>query len=104
MASVSDPDLRVLIDEITKDAYGIDGFDAFVAYFDREICFPLRGRAPEGDVEVVSIVFDGDERRGLMACTRDGREIELAGIVVPPDAEVSELLAAYRRWIGLDPS
>ena len=56
-------------------------------------------------VEVLHIWYDGDERRGLIArCRRNGQEypLSLLDLAFPGDSEAARLVAAYRRWLGLD--
>jgi hypothetical protein len=94
-----------LIDEVIVDAYG-DGEQ--LSSF--ECAFEELGVLPDamviGEVlEVLHISYDGDERRGLLArCRRNGQEypLSLLDLAFPGDSEAARLVAAYRRWLGLD--
>lgn len=102
-SSWPDGDLAALIEEVTVDAYGDEGFSAFVCAFDE-----LEG-LPDATVigEAVSVrdVVEGDDGTSLRArCQRGGREYEvsLLDLTFPSHTEAARLLAAYRRWLGLD--
>jgi hypothetical protein len=103
---VRDPELDQLIEEITTDAYGDEGFDAFACHFGDELGLPVAGRVIGEDVEVLHVFFDGDERRGLTARCRRGTltyEVALLDIVFPDGSGARRFLAAYRQWLGLEP-
>ena len=56
-------------------------------------------------MDVVRVEFEGDERRGLTAvCRRHGKlqRVSLADLTPGPlSAETARLVAAYRRWLGM---
>ena len=58
-------------------------------------------------VSVIAFVYDGNIRRGLTArCRRrDGAEYYVAAgdVVLSPRTGGARYLAAYRRWLGLEP-
>jgi hypothetical protein len=58
-------------------------------------------------VSVVAFEYDGNERRGLTArCRRDdGSEHVVAApeVVLPARTSAARHLAAYRKWLGLEP-
>jgi hypothetical protein len=99
--------LDKLINEITVDAYGDnEQFWAFRQVFEDDFNLPADGFVIGEPVSVVDIEYDGNERRGLTAkCRReDGSEHSVAAsdVVFPKGSSASLLLAAYRRWLGLE--
>ena len=58
-------------------------------------------------VSVIAVDYDGNERRGLTArCRReDGSEYVVAAsdVVLPQASAGARYIAAYRRWLNLDP-
>jgi hypothetical protein len=58
-------------------------------------------------VEIVEIDYDGNERRGLTAkCRRpDGSEhvVGVSGVVFLEESAGARYVAAYRKWLGLEP-
>jgi tetratricopeptide (TPR) repeat protein len=102
-------DLDKLIEDITLDAYGDDEkFSAFLQAFEDSIFVPCDGFVIAEPVLIVTFDYDGNERRGLTArCRReDGSEhvVAAADVELPPDSSVARYLAAYRKWLGLQPS
>jgi hypothetical protein len=100
--------LDKLIEEITVDAYGDDEkLWAFRQAFEDNRILPADGFVVGEPVSVVEIEYDGNERRGLTAkCRReDGSEhvVSASDVVLPKGSSGSLFLAAYRRWIGLEP-
>jgi hypothetical protein len=106
-----DNDLRALdelIEEITVDAYGDDEqLWAFRQAIEDEVSLPADGFVIGEPVEVVEIDYDGNERRGLTAkCRRvDGSEhlVGAAEVVFPEKSSGARYVAAYRKWLGLEP-
>jgi hypothetical protein len=103
----SDDDLSIgeLVDQITVDAYGDEGYWSFLQAFDDHLKFPLDATVLGMSVRVTKVDFDGDERRGITAIvTRDGHRSTLSLLdVALDDGEVNakRLLAAYRQWLGI---
>ena len=102
-------DLDELIGRITADAYGNDEkLWAFRQAFEDEVTLPSDGFVIGEPVSVTDIDYDGNERRGLTArCRReDGAEhvVAAADVVFPQGSRGARHVAAYRRWLGLDPS
>ena len=100
--------LDELIEDITVDAYGDDeGLWAFRQVFEDDVNPPANAFVIGEPVSVVEIGYDGNERRGLTAkCRReDGSEhlVAASDVVLPKGSNGSLLLAAYRRWLGLEP-
>lgn len=108
LADIDDPDLDVdeLIEQITVDAYGDEGYWSFRQAFEDHVDYPLAATVIGAETTITGIDFDGDERRGLVArVTSDGRTwiVSLLDTGVP-DTELrfSRLARAYRRWLGAD--
>ncbi len=100
--------LDKLIEEITVDAYGDDEkLWAFRQAFEDGVTLPADGFVIGEPISVVEIDYDGNERRGLTAkCRReDGSEhvVSASDVVLPKGSSGSLFLAAYDRWIGLEP-
>jgi len=100
--------LDELIEEITVDAYGEDEqLSAFCQVIEDEVPLPADGFVIGEPVSVVEIDYDGNERRGLTArCRReDGSEHVLGAseVVFPKGSVGARYMAAYRKWLGLDP-
>ncbi len=100
--------LDELIEEITIDAYGDDEqLWAFRQAFEDEVVLPADGFIIGEPVSVIAVDYDGNERRGLTArCRRqDGSEYVVAAtdVVLSPPSKGSRYIAAYRKWLNLDP-
>jgi len=100
--------LDQLIEEITVDAHGDDEqLWAFRQAFEDSINVPCDGFVIGEPVSVVAFEYDGNERRGLTArCRRDdGSEHVVAApeVVLPERTSVARHLAAYRKWLGIEP-
>ncbi len=108
LPDLEDPDLAIddLIERITVDAYGDEGYTSFCQAFEDHINFPLPSTVVGTQVEVTEIGFDGDERRGLTATVaHDERRwtVSILDVDVPADeVRFARLTHAYRRWLGLD--
>ncbi|MBN1817850.1 MAG: hypothetical protein JW828_10850 [Sedimentisphaerales bacterium] len=97
-----------LIEEITVDAYGDnEQLWAFRQAFEDDVALPADGFVIGEPVSVIAVDYDGNERRGLTAkCSReDGSEFVVAAseVVLPQASAGSRYIAAYRRWLSLDP-
>ena len=97
-----------LIEEITVDAYGDDEqLWAFRQAFEDDVALPADGFVIGEPVSVIAIDYDGNERRGLTAkCRReDGSEyvVAVSDVVLPQISVGTRYIAAYRRWLNLDP-
>lgn len=106
----SDDALDELIEQITIDAYGDEGYWSFLQAFEDTVRFPLQATLAELRVVVTAIDFDGDERRGLVAVIERGDRSQAVSVLDinsiaedHPTAgnEAALLLAAYRRWLGM---
>jgi hypothetical protein len=109
VSDVMGDEIDELIDEVTVDAYGEDEqLWAFRQAFEDEGFFPFAGQVVGAEVQVESIDYAGDERRGLVAhCRRDRQlhTVSLLDVVPSPPVhrQTRRLLDAYRRWSGVEP-
>jgi len=102
------PELDRLIDEIIIDAYGDDEqLWAFRQAFEDNVAMPAEAFVVGEPVTVMRIDYDGNERRGLTArCRRErGSEQVIAAcdLVFPEDSVEGRYVAAYRKWLGIEP-
>ncbi len=100
--------LDKLIEEITTDAYGDDEqLWAFRQVIEDNVTLPADGFVIGEPVSVVEIDYGGNTRRGLTAkCRREDGSVHVvaASEVTFPEGSVgARYVAAYRRWLGLDP-
>lgn len=99
-------DLDELIEHITVDAYGNEGYWSFLQAFEDHIQHPVPASVAVAAVTVTAVDFDGDERRGLVAIVeREGRTwtVSLIDLDIDEDqVQLSRLTNAYRRWLGMD--
>lgn len=101
-------ELDEMIAEITVDAYGDnEQLWAFRQAFEDDIALPADGFVIGVPVSVIAVDYDGNERSGLTArCRReDGSEYVVAAsdVVLPQASAGARYIAAYRRWLNLDP-
>jgi hypothetical protein len=101
-------DLDRLIEEITIDAYGDDEqLWAFHCAFEDGIELPCDAFVIGEPVAVVGFDYYGNQRRGLAArCRReDGSEhrVSASEVALAEQSNGGHLVAAYRKWSGLDP-
>lgn len=97
-----------LIEEITIDAYGYgEQLWAFQQAFESYVPMPADGFVIGEPVSVVAVDYGGNERRGLTAkCRReDGYEyvVGASEVTFSCEAAGARYIAAYRRFLGLDP-
>ncbi len=101
-------DLDELIEEITVDAYNDDEkLWAFRQALEDNVALPSDGFVIGEPVSVLEFDYDGNERRGLTGrCHReDGSEhvVAASDVVLPQSSGGARHVAAYRKWLGLDP-
>ncbi len=99
-----DIDLDALVEQVTVDTYGDEGYWSFLQAFSDEVRFPFDASVIGAPVRVTGIDFDGDERRGLVAVVRRDTTaaVSLLDITIPDSEPDAQLLAtAYRRWLGV---
>jgi tetratricopeptide (TPR) repeat protein len=101
-------ELDALIYEVIVDANGEDEqLWAFRQAFEDALSLPADGFVIGEPVAVISFDYDGNQRRGLTArCRReDGSEhvVAAAEVSFPANTKLFRYLAAYRKWMGLDP-
>ena len=92
-----------LIEMVTVDAYGeYEQLSSFCQAFDDEGRFPWRGLVVGVELDVTGVDFDGDERRVVAVCRRDGQPYSVSLLDVTPmgplTVETRQLVDAYRRW------
>lgn len=96
--------LDELIEQITVDAYGDEGYWSFLQTITDEVAFPFPASLLGMEVVVTDVDFDGDERRGLLASVeRPGSSAAISLLELDfsySDRNVALLVAAYRRWVG----
>jgi hypothetical protein len=100
--------LDELIDEFTVEAAGDDErVLAFLRALEKHVPLPCDGFVIGEPVSVVKFDYQGNQRRGLTAkCRRvDGCECEVTAseVALPADTPGSHYLAAYRKWMGVEP-
>ncbi len=101
-------DLDALIEEITTDAYGDDEqIWAFHCAFEDGIELPCDAFVIGEPVSVIGFDYDGNQRRGLVArCRREDRSehtVSASEVTLAEQSKGGHLVAAYRKWSGLDP-
>jgi hypothetical protein len=101
-------DLDRLIGVIITDAYGDDEqLWAFHSALKDGIELPCDAFVIGEPASVVEFDYDGNHRRGLVArCRReDGSEhgVSASEVVLAEQSNGGHLIAAYRKWSGLDP-
>jgi hypothetical protein len=101
-------ELDELIKAITVDAYGNDEkLWTFRQAFEDNVTLPADGFVIGEPISVVEIDYDGNERRGLTATCRreDGSEhvVAASDVVFPERSSGARHVAAYRRWLGVEP-
>jgi hypothetical protein len=102
------PELDGLIDEIIVDAYGDDEqLWALRQVFEDNVVVPAEAFVVGEPVTVMTIDYDGNERRGLTArCRReDGSEQVIAAcdLIFPEGSAAARYMAAYCTWLGIEP-
>lgn len=95
-----------LIEQITVDAYGDEGYWSFRQAFEDHVDFPITASVIGTETTITEIDFDGDERRGLIATVeREGRTwtVSLLDVDIPGEQiHLSRIAHAYRRWLGTE--
>ncbi len=100
--------IEALLEEILVDAYGEEEqLWAFRQAFEDEVRLPADAFVMGEPVSVVDIDYDGNTRCGLKATCRfqkRGKHSIPASEVRFPDGSAGDLyVAAYRKWLGLQP-
>lgn len=101
----SDDELNELIEQITVDAYGDEGYWSFLQAIEDDVRVPFTASLLGTPVVVTRIDFDGDDRRGLVATVeRDGTAATISILDVDFTARGqpgAHIVAAYRRWLRI---
>ena len=100
--------LDEVIDELTVEAAGDDErILAFLPELEKHVAVPCDGFVIGEPVSVVKFDYQGNQRRGLIAkCRRvNGCEYEVPAseVALPANTPGSHYLAAYRKWMGVEP-
>jgi len=101
-------DTSRLLDEILSDAHGDDEqLRALRQAFEDNVRLPADAFVIGEPVEVVEVDYDGNVRRGLTArCRRQdaGQHLVAASdLAFPEGSDGARHVAAYRKWLGLEP-
>jgi len=102
------PELEELIDEILTDANGEDEqLWAFRQAFEDKVVMPAEAFVVGEPVTVRMIDYDGNERRGLTARCQRGEGVEqviaACDLIFPEGSVAARYVAAYRKWLGIEP-
>jgi len=103
----SDPDhesIESIIERVTVDAYGDEGHVSFLCAFEDEVDYPIPATLAGTAVNLHLVDYDGNQARGLVgSITNDAGQHQVALIELDLEpGHARRLLAAYRRWLGLD--
>jgi hypothetical protein len=101
-------ELDRLIEEIIVDAYGDDEqLWAFRRVLKDKIAVPAEAFVIGEPVTVIAIDYDGNDRRGLTATCRRKKGVEqviaACDLIFPEDSVAARYVAAYRKWLGIEP-
>ena len=101
-------ELDRLIEEIIVDAYGDDEqLWAFRRAFKDKVAVPAEAFVIGEPVTVIAIDYDGNDRRGLIAKCRRKKGVEqviaACDLIFPEGSVATRYLAAYRKWLGIEP-
>jgi hypothetical protein len=101
----SDDELDELIEQISVDAHGDEGYWSFLQAFTDGIQFPIPATLAGIEAVLSGVDFDGNERRGVVAIIQRGDRSATASLLdieVPASEQTAtQLLAAYKRWLGV---
>lgn len=100
--------LDALLEEILIDAYGdCEQLSALHLAFADHVTLPADAFVIGEPIAVIKFDYDGNERRGLTAtCRREGEGdyvVSLPDVRFPADSEGARYVAAYRKWLDLEP-
>lgn len=108
---ITDPDHRSPdndIQEVVRTAQtDDDGFRAWHGFLNERVALPCDGFVIGEPISVVELCYDGNPRRGLTARYRRSDQtthvVAACDVVLLPGSAGGDGLAAYRRWLGLEP-
>lgn len=100
--------LDKMIEQIITEASGDDAvLRAFVQLLEENVKLPADGFVIGEPILVTAIEYNDNVRRGLTAriCREDGSDhvIGLDEVMFPKTFAGGQSIAAYRKWLGLDP-
>src|SRR3972149_1320890 len=101
------PERDRLIEEIMVDAHGDDEqLWAFRQAFEDHVALPAEAFVVGEPVTVMTIDYDGNERRGLTArCQREAgsEQVIAAGdLIFPEGSAAARYMAGYRKWLRVE--
>ena len=102
-------DIEAVLDVVLTDAHSDDEqIWALHQAFEDHVQLPADAFVIGEPIEVIQIEYDGNERRGLTARCRceDGSEhtAALADVMFPGGSSGRTYVAAYRKWVGVEPT
>ena len=102
------PDVDALLEELLVDACGDDEqLTALREGIAEALDLPVDVHVVGEPLSLIAVDYDGNPRRGLVArCRReDGSEhrVAFADVQLSPDVTGYPYLAAYCRWLGVEP-
>jgi hypothetical protein len=102
----SSAELDAVIEELTVDAYGDEEqLTGLLTGAEDALQAPEQASIVGVPVNVVKVDMGPDVRRGLTAiCEREStrHEVSLADLTFPAASKLGRVVAAYRRWLGLE--
>lgn len=111
--SPRDPEMLARLDELvekitTAGRSQHEQLCAFHQALTNHVVIPCNAFVIGEPVSLIAFGYDGNVRRGLTArcCRADGAEYEVAAtdVILSPRISGGRYLAAYRRWLGLEPA
>ncbi|MCL1693298.1 MAG: hypothetical protein M3096_06420 [Actinomycetia bacterium] len=92
-----------IIERVTVDAYGDEGYWSFAQAFEDDIGFPLDATLAGVAVQLCGVEFDGQTQRGLVAILKLDAKTHRASLLdlSVPRCPTRSLIDAYRRWLGI---
>jgi len=98
-----------LLEDLLVDAHGDhEQLTALAEGIGDALDFPLDVHVVGEPLSLIAVHYEGNERRGVVArCRReDGTEyrVSLADVELPPDAAGHLHVAAYCKWLGVEPA
>jgi tetratricopeptide (TPR) repeat protein len=102
-------DVDARLEEVLVDAYGDDEqLTALAEGIGNALDFPLDVHVVGEPLSLLAVDYDGNARRGIVArCLReDDTEygVSLADVELPPEAAGHLHIAAYCKWLGVEPA
>lgn len=98
-------ELDELIEQITVDAYGDEGYWSFLQALTEDAETPLDATLAGAPIRIRSFDFDGNERRGITTTVDNEHGTHIVSLLdINIDASrgpvAARIVTAYRRWLG----